>query len=252
MIAIPAVDLREGACVQLVGGNYADERIRLADPVAVATKWRRLGFSRLHVVDLDAATGRGTNTGLVRAIATAGSEGGSSERAIGDRRRPVGVQAGGGVRSDDAVQLLLDAGAERAIVGTRALEHPDWLATIAGRFPGRLVLAADVRNGQVVTHGWQRTLPRPLHEVIAGLEKLPLAAVLVTAVDREGLLEGPDLELMAQVAATSPVPVQASGGITTLEDLRALAGCGVAGAVIGMALYTGALDPRAAAEEFGT
>ena len=235
MIAIPAVDLREGACVQLVGGAYEDERVRLADPVSVSRDWARAGFRHLHLVDLDAATGRGSNESILRAIA--GEPG-------------LAVQAGGGVRSEADVQRLLDAGAERVVVGTRALEEPEWLAGAAERFPYRLIVAADVRDGRVLTRGWQRMLPRLALEVIADLDGIPLAAVLVTAVHCEGRLGGTDLDLMAGAAARSRAPVHASGGITTMQDLHALAASGVAGAIIGMALYTGALDPRAVAEEF--
>jgi phosphoribosylformimino-5-aminoimidazole carboxamide ribotide isomerase len=236
MIAIPAVDLREGACVQLVGGEYQRERVRREDPVAVAREWAAIGFGRIHVVDLDAATGRGSNAALLRAIA--GEPG-------------LQVQAGGGVRDDDSVARLLDAGADRVVVGTRALEDPDWLARVAKRWPGRIVIAADVRDGQVTTHGWQRTLPGSAVEVVQGFNGCELAAVLVTAVHREGQMQGTDLSLMESVAAVARVPVYASGGITSMEDLQALAQLGIAGAVIGMALYTGTLDARAVAQEFG-
>jgi phosphoribosylformimino-5-aminoimidazole carboxamide ribotide isomerase len=236
MIAIPAIDLREGACVQLVGGAYDDERVRLAEPRAVARAWAALGFRHLHLVDLDAATGRGSNAPVVRSL-------------LGERS--VDVQVGGGIRDEEAVEGLLAAGASRVVVGTRALEEPQWLAAIAARFRDRVVLAVDVRDGRVTTHGWARTLSVTALDVVDAVNDQPLAGILVTAVDREGLLRGPDLPLMARVAAVSRAPVYASGGITTLDDLRALADHGLAGAIVGMALYTGALEPRAAAEEFG-
>ena len=235
MIAIPAVDIRQGACVQLVGGEYGQERIRLDDPVAVASEWARCGFRSLHVVDLDAATGRGSNAALVSRMA---SEPG------------IVVQVGGGVRDEATIREVLASGAARVVVGTRALEEPAWLMSLAAAYPDRIVLAADVRDGLVVTRGWSRTLDRTPLDVVAELGELPLAAFLITAVHREGRLEGPDLDLMAAVAAATSVPVQASGGITTLDDLRELAHRGLAGAIIGMALYTGTLDARAAAEEF--
>ncbi len=235
MIAIPAVDLRDGACVQLVGGSYTHERVRLADPVGVARHWAELGFRLLHVVDLDAATGRGTNAPLVsELIAECGAA----------------VQAGGGVRGGDVIERLLAEGAEHVIVGTRAVEEPAWLEDMASLYPGKLVVAADVRERRVVTRGWARTLPREVLSVIEELNELPLAGVLVTAVHREGQLAGTDLPLMEDVAELSVHPVLASGGITTVPDLRALADRGVAGAIVGMALYTGALDARAVAEEF--
>jgi len=237
MIAIPAIDLRDGACVQLVGGSYAEERVRIADPLSAVRRWSGLGFRRIHLVDLDAATGRGGNRDQVDAI-------------LADTT--VTAQVGGGIKSADDVASLLAAGAERVIVGTRALTDPEWLIRTAASFPGKLILAADVRGRRVVVDGWTRELPLEPGDLMAGLRGVPLGGILVTAVHREGRLGGTDLPLMAAVVREADVPVHASGGITTLEDLRALAEAGCAGAVLGMALYTGALDPRAVAEEFAT
>ncbi len=236
MIAIPAIDLRGGACVQLVGGDYQQERVRLEDPVAVAREWTDTGFTRLHVVDLDAATGRGSNTDIIRDL-------------LRDARVPV--QVGGGVRDEWRIEELLDAGAHAVIVGTRAIEDEDWRAEMAHRFPGRLIVAADVRERLVVTKGWADTTRRSVTDVVEELSTLPLAGVLVTAVHREGQLQGTDLPLMEDVAEASAWPVFASGGVTTMDDMQALAHRGLAGAVLGMALYTGVLDARHLAQEFG-
>ena len=237
MLIIPAVDLRDGACVQLVGGEYDAERVRLDDPLGVARDWARLGFRRLHVVDLDAATGRGSNAGVVEEIVRHGN--------FDD------IQVGGGVRDEDAVDRILGYGARAVVIGTRGLEDPDWLAEVAARWPGQVVLAADVRERRVVTRGWARTLPRDVIDVVEELGTLPLAALLVTAVHLEGQMQGTDLPLMEDVAEAASVPVIASGGVSSLNDLRLLADRGVAGAVVGMALYTGAIDPRAVLDEFG-
>jgi len=236
MIAIPAIDLREGACVQLVGGAYDAERVRLADPVAVARRWSEAGFRSLHVVDLDAATNRGENRAVIAALLGRGGD----------------VQVGGGVRDEAAIAGLLEAGAARVVVGTRALEDPAWLARMARRFPGRIVAAVDARGGRVVTHGWTVTQPRDALTVLFALASLPLAGVLVTAVEREGRMQGPDLELSERAAKAVPFPVHASGGIAAAGDLRALSDRGISAAVLGMALYTGALDARAVAGEFGS
>ena len=235
MIAIPAIDLREGACVQLVGGEYARERVRLDDPRAVAREWARLGFGRLHVVDLDAALGKGSNRGLVRDILL---------DAEGE------VQVGGGLRTTDAVRDLLDDGASHAIVGTRALEDLDWLAELAHDHPGQVILAADVRDRRLTTRGWQHLLPRTILDLVEEVNDLPLAALLVTAVHREGQLQGTDLPLMEDVVEAAVAPVYAAGGVATLGDLHALADRGVAGTVIGMALYTGAISPHALLDDF--
>ncbi len=235
MIAIPAVDLREGACVQLVGGEYAQERVRLDDPLGVAREWARLGFARLHVVDLDAALEQGSNLSLIRDLL---------------REQVADVQVGGGLRSTEAVSDILDDGARYAIVGTRALEDLEWLAELAHDNPGEIIVAADVRERRVTTRGWQRTLPRNVIDMVEEMNAFPLVALLVTAVHREGQLQGTDLPLMEDVVDAAAFPVYAAGGVSGVGDLHALQDGGVAGAVIGMALYTGAIDPRAIVEEF--
>lgn len=235
MIAMPAIDVRAGACVQLVGGSYDAQRISLPDPIAVAQQWRDLGFRQLHVVDLDAATDRGDNTGVVdRLLANGGS-----------------VQVGGGVRTSTRVSELLSAGATRVVAGTRALQDPDWLSDVAREAPERVIVAMDVRGGRPVVRGWTEPVQRSLRELLGELDRMPLGGILVTAVDVEGRLAGPDLELVAEVLRATTLPVIAAGGITTLNDLRALDALGVWGAVIGMALYTGDMDAARCAEEFG-
>ncbi len=235
MIVIPAIDLRDGACVQLVGGEYAAERVRLPDPVAVALDWEAQGFQALHIVDLDAATSRGNNRKVIEKLLD---------------RTDLTVQVGGGVRDRDAIQWLIDAGTTYVVVGTRALEDEEWLAEMADDFPEQLIVAADVRERKIVTRGWTRTMHLDIEEAMERLSQLPLAGVLVTAVHKEGLMQGADLALMEEVAESTSLPVIASGGITTDADLRLLDDRGIAAAVLGMALYTGALDGRAIAEEF--
>jgi len=235
VIAIPAVDLRDSACVQLVGGSYMEERVRLDNPVEVARSWAHFGFARVHVVDLDAATGRGSNLSIVRSILS---------------ELDVPVQVGGGVRSGDMVEELLEAGATNVIVGTRALEEMEWLAGIAGAHPGEIIAACDVRERRVTTRGWVRTLPVDILDAVDELNSLPLGGLLVTAVHREGQMQGTDLPLMEDVAEASHFPVYASGGVASMQDLRALEHRGIAGVVIGMALYTGVLDPVVVAGEF--
>jgi len=157
---------------------------------------------------------------------------------------------GGGLRSSEAVSDILDDGARYAIVGTRALEDLEWLAELAHDNPGEIIVAADVRERRVTTRGWQRTLPRNVIDMVEEMNALPLAALLVTAVHREGQLQGTDLPLMEDVVEAADFPVYAAGGVSSVGDLHALQDRGVAGTVIGMALYTGAIDPRAIVEEF--
>ena len=235
MQVIPAIDLREGVCVQLVGGSYADERVRLDNPVGVAEEWARLGFGRMHLVDLDAATGRGSNREIVTAILGAGA---------------MKSQCGGGVRDLDTIAELLAAGASEVVLGTRAIEDRSWLEEAAFRYPERIIVAADTRARRLVTRGWSEIDSRNVIDFIDELSALPLAAILVTAVEREGRMEGPDMKLMSEIARRSTAPLQASGGVGSIGDLRALAELGVSAAVVGMALYTGALDPQTIIEEF--
>jgi phosphoribosylformimino-5-aminoimidazole carboxamide ribotide isomerase len=154
------------------------------------------------------------------------------------------------VRSSDTISDLLQDGAERVLLGTRAIEDADWLSEMAGSFPGRIVVCADVRERLIVTHGWQSSTKRQIIDFVEEASGLPLAAILVTAVHREGQMAGTDLALMEDVVEASAFPILASGGVASVQDLRALASRGVAAAVVGTALYTGALDPRMVAGEF--
>lgn len=236
MIAVPAVDLRGGRCVQLVGGRPEEERISLPDPTTVADAWAGKGFARLHVVDLDAALGSGENSAVVRDLC----------------RGRAAVQVGGGLRDEGAVRAVLEGGAERAVVGTRAVEDRAWLEATAAAHPGRLVVAADVRDGRVLSRGWSEASSLEVRAFVADLGTLPLAGILCTDVGREGRMAGIDIESMRAVVEASPHPVQVSGGITTMDDLDALERAGAAGAVLGMALYTGTLDAAAVAARYGT
>lgn len=237
MIVAPAVDLKGGRCVQLVGGRPEEERISLPDPVAVARGWRDQGFPTLHVVDLDAALGSGDNADVIRAIV---EESGAE------------VQVGGGIRSRERVEALLDAGAARLVIGTRALDQPDWLAELAAAHPDAVVVALDTREGIILRKGWTEATGLHVEEYLPGLATLPLAGVLSTDVGREGRLEGIDREGCKRVIEASPHPVWISGGITTMDELDFLEASGAAGVVLGMAVYTGALDVQALAQRWGS
>jgi phosphoribosylformimino-5-aminoimidazole carboxamide ribotide isomerase len=236
VIVWAAIDLRGGRVVQLVGGQPSDERVSLPDPAAIAADWIAQGFRALHLVDLDAALGDGTNEDAIDAILSGA--------------RDARVQVGGGIRSTDRVRTLLDAGAAAVVVGTRAIQEPAWLEEIAGCWPGRVTLAADVRGDIVVIRGWTATAGIGIDELLWRTADIPLAAILVTDVSREGSMAGADADRFRTIAERSPHPVLASGGIAGPDDLAALSRAGVAGAVVGMALYTGALDPAAVAKEY--
>ena len=235
MQVIPAIDLRDGACVQLVGGSYANERVRIADPIGVAAAWADAGFKRIHVVDLDAATGRGTNRNTIKQLLAANG---------------VTMQCGGGVRDLESIEELLAAGASEVVLGTKAIEDRGWLEKAAASYPNRLIVAADTKGRNVATHGWSTTSSLDVTSFVKDLNQLPLAAILVTAIEGEGRMEGPDVALMRELASVSRLPLQASGGVGTIDDLRDLAAAGISATIVGMALYTGALETSAIIEEF--
>lgn len=236
MIAAPAVDLRGGRCVQLVGGRPEDERVSLPDPVAVAERWWALGFGTLHLVDLDAALGHGDNLAVLEKLLAA---------------TPAETQVGGGVRDGARIDALLAAGADRIIVGTKGIDDPDWLALQAGRNPGRLMLALDTRDGRVLRKGWTEDTGIAVEQLLSDIAELPLAGVLSTDVGREGKMEGIDRDSVARIVATCPHPAWISGGLTTPDELAFLDEQGAAGAVLGMALYTETLDPQEVAPRWG-
>jgi phosphoribosylformimino-5-aminoimidazole carboxamide ribotide isomerase len=236
MIASPAVDLRNGRCVQLVGGRPEEERVSLPDPVAQAVAWWEMGFGDLHVVDLDAALSKGHNRELIRDIVTATG---------------ATVQVGGGVRNTEGVEKILALGVERVIVGTRAIDDPDWLGETADEYQNRILVAADVREGVVLRKGWTESSGIPLGGLLSRLGPLPLAGILCTDVSREGRMEGIDLPAAEAIVQGTSHGVWISGGITTMAELRALDRAGAAGAVLGMAIYTGVISPEEVAKEYG-
>jgi len=236
VIAAPAVDLQGGRCVQLVGGKPEDVRVSLPDPVAQAMSWYEQGFGTLHVVDLDAALGSGDNLDLILRIVST---------------TPAETQVGGGIRDEARARALLDAGVDRIVIGTRAIDEPDWLARLAGMWPGRIMIALDTKDGRILRKGWTEDTGLELASYLPGLGELPLAGILATDVGREGRLEGIDRNAVGETISLSPHPVWASGGVTTTEELRYLDESGAAGAVLGMALYTETLDPSDVATRWG-
>jgi phosphoribosylformimino-5-aminoimidazole carboxamide ribotide isomerase len=236
MIVIPTVDLRRGVCVQPSPLNGPDETIPLGSPVMVARSWAHTGFQRLHVMDSDAEGGTGSNAMLVEDVIRDGA---------------LDVQACGGVQSTDQIERLVDAGATRVVVGARGIDEPHWLASMTETFPGVIVVSTDVRERRVVTRGWVRNLPLDIFDVIDHLEGLPLGGMLLSAVGGNGHRTASDLALLEDIAESCEFPIIAWGGVSTMDDLRALEHRGVFAAVLGDVLYTGGLDVRSIAEEFG-
>lgn len=235
MIPIPAVDVREGRCVQLVGGDPHEERTSRPDPVAQARAWEAEGAPWIHVVDLDAALGEGDNRGVIRKIL----------EAVDAR-----VQVGGGVRTLEAARDLRDAGAHRVVVGTAAVRDPSFLRRAADALGEALVVAVDAEDGEVLAEGWTQGTDRPVHAVAREAQEAGAGALLFTDVAREGRLEGVDADAVAALVEATPLPVIASGGVATLDDVHALAGAGAHAVVVGSALYEGTLTYASLREAF--
>jgi len=232
VLIYPAIDLRGGRCVRLRQGDYSQETVFGDDPAAVAERWAGAGASYLHVVDLDGAReGRPVNGDSVRAIVSAAG---------------VPCQLGGGIRTEAHLVEALAWGVARVILGTRALQDPGWCEAMCRRYPEKIVLGIDAKNGRVATEGWLNVSELTALDLAKRCAAWPLAALVYTDIGRDGMLAGPNVEATAAVAAAVPAPVIASGGVTKLDDVTALARRGIAGCIIGRALYEGRIDLAAA------
>ncbi|MBE3099835.1 MAG: 1-(5-phosphoribosyl)-5-[(5-phosphoribosylamino)methylideneamino]imidazole-4-carboxamide isomerase [Planctomycetes bacterium] len=232
MIILPAIDLIGGRCVRLRQGDYSRETVFDEDPAAVARRFEAAGATWLHVVDLDGARlGEPKNVDTIRAMVSAVR---------------MSVEVGGGIRTMQAAADLLGMGVHRVIVGTRAVREPEWLAEIAGKFPGRVALGLDAKSGRVAVEGWQRQADRTAAAVAGSAAGLPLAAIIYTDIARDGMMTGPNVEATAELVKATRLPVIASGGVTTADDVRRLKKAGAAGAIIGRALYEGKMTLEAA------
>ena len=234
MIVIPAIDLQGGRCVRLVEGRAESATVVGDDPVAMARQWAERGAQRLHVVDLDGAfDGTPRHAALIRAMVAAVPG--------------VPVEVGGGLRDLPTLEAALHTGARWAVLGTAAALEPTLLETACRRWPGRILVGVDAVDGQVAVRGWVDVLPLTARELTRRAADAGAAGVIHTDVRRDGTGRGPNLEATAALAAGAPVPVIASGGIASVDDLVRLAAIpNVAGAIVGRALYTGAVDLGAA------
>jgi phosphoribosylformimino-5-aminoimidazole carboxamide ribotide isomerase len=235
----PAIDLRGGKCVRLQQGDYQRETVFSDDPASMARQWVDLGAKHLHLVDLDGARGgQPANLASVQAIIEAVD---------------VPCEVGGGIRTEWAIRRLLELGLARLIVGTLALREPAWFRRMCSAFPGKLVLGIDARNGRAATEGWLETSGVAATELARQFADLPIAAVIYTDIATDGMLSGPNFEAMAEMQRAVNLPVIASGGVTTREDVARLAAIPMAGCIIGRALYEGTLTlPEALAAAEGS
>jgi len=226
---LPAVDVKGGRAVQLVQGAAGSERV-FGDPIEAALRWQRAGARWIHLVDLDAAFGDGDNRALLADVVAAA------------RENAVDVELSGGIRDDATLAAALSTGCRRVNIGTAALEQPAWCDEVISDYGDRVAIGLDVRGTTLAARGWTRD-GGDLYETLERLDAAGCARYVVTDVNRDGMLEGPNLRLLADVCARTSAPVIASGGVSTLDDLRSiasLASVGVEGAIVGTALYTGA------------
>lgn len=228
MKLFPAIDLRDGRVVRLFKGDFGAETHYGDDPVGVAKNFEAAGAPWIHVVDLDAArTGKPKNRVVVGAIAASVN---------------IPVQSGGGVRDLDSAESLLDSGVQRIVLGTAAIEQPGLVEQLAMKYPGRIAVGLDARNGSVATRGWESGGGAGVTELVSRFSNSGVAAFVVTDINRDGTLEGPDTEGLAEVLAITDADVVASGGVGSITDLRLLAelkidGRQLAGAIVGKAIY---------------
>ena len=223
----PAIDLRGGKCVRLRQGDYGRETVFGDDPAAMARYWVEQGAERLHLVDLDGARdGRSRNLDSISAIVKAVD---------------VPCELGGGIREETTIRELLATGLSRLVIGTLAVKKPDWFCRMCRAFPGKLVLGIDARNGLVATDGWLETSQVAATEVAGRFVKEPVAAIVYTDIATDGMMAGPNLAAMAEMQSVVEIPVVASGGVTTVDDVARLAALPMAGCIIGRALYEGTM-----------
>jgi phosphoribosylformimino-5-aminoimidazole carboxamide ribotide isomerase len=240
MDVIPAIDLLAGHCVRLHQGDYSQVTTFSEDPLTQALSWQNQGATRLHLVDLDGARqGQTVNDAAVRSITAALS---------------IPVQLGGGVRTRERVEQLLELGLDRVILGTLAVEDPDLVWQLAERHPGRIVVGIDARGGQVATRGWLENSALHATDVARRFAGSEVAALITTDIATDGTLAGPNLEFLRAMALASSIPIIASGGVGSLSDLLSLlvlAPLGVEGVIVGRALYDGGLDLKEALQAIG-
>lgn len=232
MLLIPAIDLKDGKCVRLRQGDMEQSTVFSDDPVAVATRWVEAGARRLHLVDLDGAfAGKPMNASVVKAIASAYPD--------------IPIQVGGGIRDDETVQAYLDAGVQYVIIGTKAVTVPHFINDLCLEFPGHVIVGLDAKDGKVAVDGWSKLSRHDVIDMAKHFEQDGVEAIVYTDISRDGMMSGVNVEATVKLAQSINIPVIASGGITTIEDVRALCEAaeeGIFGAITGRAIYEGTLD----------
>jgi len=232
LLIIPAIDLKDGKCVRLRQGRMDQATVFSDDPVATARRWVEAGAKRLHIVDLNGAlSGQPVNAGAIEAIVRAFPE--------------VSVQVGGGIRDEETIQAYLDCGVRYVILGTKAVNAPHFVSDVCAEFPGHIIVGLDAKDGKVAIDGWSKLSGHDVIDLAKRYQNEGVEAIVYTDIGRDGMMTGVNVEATTRLASAISIPVIASGGISTLDDIRklcAIADTGVVGAIVGRALYEGTLD----------
>jgi phosphoribosylformimino-5-aminoimidazole carboxamide ribotide isomerase len=232
MIVIPAIDLKDGKCVRLRQGKMKEETVFSDDPVATAKRWVEAGARRLHIVDLNGAqSGSPVNAAVIESIAAACPD--------------VPIQVGGGIRDEDSIQAYLDIGVRYVILGTKAVNAPHFVGDMCAEFPGHIIVGLDARDGKVAIDGWSKLSGHDVVDLAQRYQNDGVEAIVYTDIGRDGMMSGLNVDATVNLAESIAIPVIASGGISSLEDIRQLcrvAESGIMGAITGRAIYEGAID----------
>ena len=236
MLLIPAIDLKDGKCVRLRQGRMEDSTVFSDDPLAMAARWVEAGARRLHLVDLNGAfAGQPVNAQVIRRIAEAFPD--------------LPIQVGGGIRDEQTVEAYLDASVRFVIIGTKAVQDPHFVSNLCLEFPSHVIVGLDAKDGRVAVNGWSKLSKHDVIDLAQIFERYGVEAIVYTDISRDGMMQGVNVEATVRLAQAITIPVIASGGVSTLDDVRALRAVereGIMGAIIGRALYDGAIDLTAA------
>ena len=232
MLLIPAIDLKDGKCVRLRQGLMDDVTVFSDNPVDMATRWVEAGTKRLHLVDLNGAfEGKPVNGDVVKAIAQAYPD--------------LPIQIGGGIRDAETVQAYLDAGVEYCIIGTKAVQDPQFVIDLCAQFPGHIIVGIDAKNGMVATDGWAEESTTSAIDLAQKFEKAGVSAIVYTDIARDGMMQGVNIDETVRLAESISIPVIASGGVTNMDDIKGLCEVesrGVTGTILGRSIYEGTID----------
>jgi phosphoribosylformimino-5-aminoimidazole carboxamide ribotide isomerase len=232
MLLIPAIDLKQGKCVRLRQGRMEDDTVFSDDPVAVAARWVEAGAQRLHIVDLDGAfAGEPVNAGVIRDIAAAFPD--------------LAIQVGGGIRDEETIDTYLAAGVQFVIIGTKAVNAPHFVGDVCAEFPGHIIVGLDAKDGKVAIDGWSKLSNHDVIDLAQHFERDGVVAIVYTDISRDGMMQGVNIEATCRLAKAINIPVIASGGVTGMDDIKALLAVeedGIMGAIVGRALYEGTID----------